>query len=79
MFGSRRVTFEDDKSIGLQDEIVKASANNINNDVNFEHLIKYALSCTLERVDKNVSNMGDLRFGSFDVGCLVEATKKQDI
>ena len=57
--------------------IVKASANNLNNDVNFEHLIKHALSCTLERVDKDVSYMGSLRFRTFDVGCFIETTRKE--
>ena len=55
---------------------VKASVNNLNNDVNIEHLIKHALSCILERVDKNVSYMDGLRFGMFDVGYLVEATRR---
>ena len=41
--------------------IVKASANNLNNDVNFEHLIEHASSCTLARVDKNMSYMGSLK------------------
>ena len=54
--------------------IVKASANNLNNDVNFEHLIKHALSCTLEKVDKDV---GDLRFGMIDDSCLIKATRKE--
>ena len=58
---------------------VNSSTNIRDNDVNFEHLIEYALSCTLERVDKDVSYTGGLRFGSFDVGCLVKATKKEDI
>ena len=40
---------------------VKASANNLNNDVNFEHLIEHASSCTLARVDKNMSYMGSLK------------------
>ena len=74
VFGSRRVTFADDKSIGLEGEIVKASANNLNNDVNFKHLIEHALSCTLEGVDKDVSNMDGLRFGTVDESCLIKAT-----
>ena len=44
------------------------------NDVNFEHLIEHALSCTLERVDKDVSNMGGLRFGTVDESWLIKAT-----
>ena len=55
---------------------VKTSVNNLNNDVNFEHLIEHALFCTLERVHKDVSYTGGLRFGTFDIGCLVEATRK---
>ena len=46
--------------------IVKASANIHNNDVNFEHLIEHAFSCTLERNDKNVSYVNGLRFGTID-------------
>ena len=59
------------------DHIVKASANNLNNDVNFEHLVKHALSCTLERIDKDVSDMGGLRFGTIDESCLIKATRKE--
>ena len=44
------------------------------NDVNFEHLIEHALSCTLERVDKDVSYVTGLKFGTIDEGCLIEAT-----
>ena len=44
------------------------------NDVNFEYLIEHALSCTLERVDKNVSYVNNLKFGSIDEGCLIDAT-----
>ena len=56
---------------------VKASANNLNDDVNFKHIIEHALSCTLERVDKDVSNMGGLRFGTVDESCLIKATRKE--
>ena len=44
------------------------------NDINFEHLIEHALSCTLERVDKDVSYVNDLKFGMIDEGFLIEAT-----
>ena len=56
---------------------VKASANKLNNDVNFEHLIEYALSCTSERINKNVSYMGGLRFKTIDESCLIKATRKE--
>ena len=56
---------------------VKVSANNLNDDVNFKHIIEHALSCTLERVDKDVSNMGDLKFGTIDKSCLIKATNKE--
>ena len=56
---------------------VKASVNNLNDDVNFKHIIEHALSCTLERVDKDVSNMSGLRFGMFDERCLIKATRKE--
>ena len=57
--------------------IVKASVNNLNNDVNFEHLVEHALSCTLNKVDKDVSDMGGLRFGTIDKSCLIKATRKK--
>ena len=56
---------------------VKASANNLNDDVNFKHIIEHALSCTLDRVDKDVSDLGGLRFGTVDESCLIKATKKE--
>ena len=56
---------------------IKASANNLNNDINFKHLIEHALSCTLERVDKDVLYMGGLRFGTIDESCLIKATWKE--
>ena len=40
----------------LMEALVKASVNNLNDDVNFKHIIEHALSCTLERVDKDVSD-----------------------
>ena len=55
---------------------VKASANNLNNDVNFEHLVEHDLSCAFERVDKDVSGMGGLRFGTIDE-LLDESNKKR--
>ena len=61
---AKRVTFEDDKNIRLEGEIVKASANALNNDVNCEHLIEHALSCTLERIDKHGLYVDGLRFGT---------------
>ena len=45
---------------------VKASPNIHNNDVNFEQLIEHALSCTLERVDKDVSHCNGLKFETID-------------
>ena len=41
---------------------VKASANNLNNDIHFNHIIEHALSCTLEEDGKDVSNVSGLRF-----------------
>ena len=58
---------------------VKISVNIHMNDINFKHIIEHALSCTLKTVDKDMSYKGGLRFGMFDVGCLVEATKKEDV
>ena len=43
-------------------KVVKASTNNLNNDVNFEHLIEHALACTLERNDEDMSSVRELRF-----------------
>ena len=57
--------------------LVKASVNNLNDDVNFKHIIEHALSCTLDRVDKDVSDLGGLRFGTVDESCLIKATKKE--
>ena len=39
-----------------------ASANKLNDDVNFKHIIERAMSCTLEMVDKDVSYVNGLRF-----------------
>ena len=47
----RKLTFEDDGSIGLEGEIVEASTKTINNIDDFEHIIKHALSCTSEKED----------------------------
>ena len=58
---------------------VKASANNLNDDVNFKHIIEHALSCTLERVDKDVSYVNGLKFGTIDEGCLIEATSGEEV
>ena len=33
---------------------IQPSANNLIDDVNFKHIIEHALSCILERVDKDV-------------------------
>ena len=44
--------------------IVKARANIHNNDINFEHLIEHALSCTLENYNEDVSSVSELRFGT---------------
>ena len=54
--------------------IVKTSANIHMNDVNFKHIIEHTFSCTLERVDKNVSYVNGLKFGTIDEDCLIEAT-----
>ena len=65
-------------SINLFDYVsVKASTNNLKDDVNFKHIVEHALSCTLERVDKDVSNMGGLRFGTVDESCLIKATRRE--
>ena len=57
--------------------LVKTSANIHMNDLNFEHLIEHGLSCTLDRVDKDVSYVNGLNFGTIDGSCLVEATVKR--
>ena len=74
VFGSKRLTFKDDKNTGLEGDIVKISANIHMNDVNFEHLIEHVLSYTLKRVDKDVSYVNGLMFGTIDKDCLIEAT-----
>ena len=51
---------------------VKASANNLNDDVNFKHIIEHAFSCTLEMIDKDVLYVNGLKFGTIDEGCLIE-------
>ena len=56
VFGSKRVTFEDDMNNAFAGEIVNASTNIRDDDVNFKHIIEYTLSCTLERNDKDVSS-----------------------
>ena len=43
---------------------VKTSANIHMNDINFNHIIKYVLSCTLEKDDEDVSSCVRLRFGT---------------
>ena len=58
---------------------VKASANNLYNDVSFEQLIEHALSCTSERVNKDVSYVNGLKFGMIDEGCLIEATSGEEV
>ena len=62
VFGSKRVTFVDDKSFGLVGEIVNASAETLNNNDQFRHLIEHALACTLERKDEDVLYVSELRF-----------------
>lgn len=54
---------------------VKASNNIPDYDVNFNHLIKHVLSCTLEKVDKDVSSCVGLRFGTFDETLLDQSNK----
>ena len=56
---------------------VKVSANNLNDDVNFKHIIEHALSCTLKRVDKHVSDISGLRFGTVDESYLIKTTRKE--
>ena len=43
---------------------VKASANIHNNDVKFNHIIEYALSCTLEEDGEDLSSVSGLRYGA---------------
>ena len=50
---------------------VKASANNLKDDVNFKHKIEHALSCTLEKDGKDVS------YGTIDESCLIKAARKE--
>ena len=45
---------------------VRASVNNLNDDVNFKYIIDRAFSCNLERVDKDVSSCVGLRFGTIN-------------
>ena len=45
---------------------VSASINTYNNNVNFNHIIEHALSCTLEENTKHVSNGVGLRFETMD-------------
>ena len=42
---------------------VKASTNISDNDVNFNHIIEHALSCTLEESGEGVLSVSGLRFG----------------
>ena len=42
---------------------VSARAKTLNNDDEFDHLIKHALACTLENDFEDVSNGSELRFG----------------
>ena len=41
----------------LRSLLVNASVKTLNNDNGFKHIIKHALSCTLEKEDINVSVM----------------------
>ena len=66
VFGSKRITFEDDKSIKLEGEIVKTSVNIHMKDVNLNHIIEHALSCTLEDDGEDLSSCVGLRFGTID-------------
>ena len=45
---------------------VKTSVHIHMNDVNFEYLIEHALSCILERVDKDVAYVNGLKFGTIE-------------
>ena len=58
---------------------VKASVNNLNDDVDFKHIIEHALSCTLKRVDKDVSYVNGWKFGTIDEGCLIKATSGKEV
>ena len=42
---------------------INASTNIHDNDINFNHIIEHALSCTLEESDEDVSTESGLRFG----------------
>ena len=41
---------------------ISASAKTLNNNDEFNHLIKHALACTLEKVFEDVSNYNELVF-----------------
>ena len=56
MCGSNKVTFEDKESVQLVGELFSACTKALNKDVNFEHIIEYALVCTLEKHFEYESN-----------------------
>ena len=55
---------ENNKQHNIEKVHVRANAKTRNNDDDFKHIIKHALSCTLERNDEDVSSVSELRFGT---------------
>ena len=64
--GQRELLLRMIRILDLRGQIVSASTNIHNNDVNFNHIIEYTLSCTLEESDKDVLSVSRLRFGTID-------------
>ena len=53
-------------------ENVDASAKTYNNDIDFKYIIEHVLSCTLEKVDEDVSYCDGLRFGTINEAFNIE-------
>ena len=66
LFELKPISLSYSKNVILVTIIVKINANIHINDVNFNHIIEHALSCTLEEDGENVSNCVGLRFGMID-------------
>ena len=56
------MTFVDDRIVGLEGEIVEASAISLTHGDEFEHIVAHAMSCTLKKEDVNVFGCDELRF-----------------
>ena len=59
----KKAIFEDKENVELVGEIVKSSTKTLNNDMNFEHIIKHFLSCTLDKDGNHVRSCDVFRFG----------------